>query len=89
MYWLHPQYHDKEKTNIMKPDELQSALHDPPKTFDRILFNRILGSMMGLTVGDALGAHVEFRPRQYLMEHPVTDLQGGGTWGLQKGQVTY
>jgi len=42
---------------------------------------------MGLVLGDALGAHVEFRPRQYLLEHPVRDLEGGGTWGLNKGQV--
>ena len=54
---------------------------------DRAVLNRVLGSMLGLALGDALGAHVEFRPRQYLVEYPVTDLEGGGTWGLQKGQV--
>ncbi|CAF4122747.1 unnamed protein product, partial [Rotaria sordida] len=42
--------------------------------------------MVGMALGDALGAHVEFRPRQYLIEHPVQDLTGGGTWGLKKGQ---
>ena len=43
--------------------------------------------MIGLALGDALGAHVEFRPYQYLVEHPVKDLQAGGTWGLEAGQV--
>lgn len=43
--------------------------------------------MAGLALGDALGAHVEFRPQSYLAEHPVTGLEGGGTWGLLKGQV--
>ncbi|CAF2743793.1 unnamed protein product [Rotaria sp. Silwood2] len=44
--------------------------------------------MFGLTVGDALGAHVEFRPNSYLVAHPVKDLVGGGTWGLERGQFT-
>ncbi|CAF1060218.1 unnamed protein product [Rotaria sp. Silwood1] len=44
--------------------------------------------MFGLTIGDALGAHVEFRPNSYLVANPVKDLEGGGTWGLQKGQFT-
>ncbi|CAF1104642.1 unnamed protein product [Adineta steineri] len=88
MHWLNPRYHDKDQKTIVKPNELEASLHDPPECTNDNLFNRVLGSMMGLTVGDALGAHVEFRPRQYLIEHPVTDLQGGGTWGLQQGQFT-
>ncbi|CAF4805776.1 unnamed protein product, partial [Rotaria sp. Silwood1] len=44
--------------------------------------------MFGLAMGDALGAHVEFRPNSYLVANPVQDLVGGGTWGLQKGQFT-
>ena len=53
------------------------------------ILDRISGSMVGMALGDALGAHVEFRPRSYLVAHPVKDLQGGGTWGLEKGQVKY
>ena len=45
--------------------------------------------MMGLALGDAVGAHVEFRPHQYLVDNPVTDITGGGTWGLEKGKVMY
>ena len=89
MHWLDPQYHDKNQKFIIKPDEFQSFLHDPPRSVHKNSLDRIMGSMMGLAIGDALGAHVEFRPRQYLIEHPVTDLQGGGTWGLRSGQVIY
>ncbi|CAF3965398.1 unnamed protein product [Rotaria sordida] len=44
--------------------------------------------MFGLAVGDALGAHVEFRPHSYLVVNPVKDLEEGGTWGLARGQFT-
>ncbi|CAF0840431.1 unnamed protein product [Adineta ricciae] len=84
--WLHKQ-HNTDGT-IMKPDQLEKLLENPPKSFDISVFDRIHGSMVGMALGDALGAHVEFRPHEYLVEHPVTDLQGGGTWGLSKGQFT-
>ena len=61
---------------------------DPPSIFDDQILNRIAGSMIGMAIGDALGAHVEFRPHDYLVQHPVTDLSSGGTWGLEKGQFT-
>ncbi|CAF4580363.1 unnamed protein product, partial [Didymodactylos carnosus] len=41
-----------------------------------------------LALGDALGAHVEFRPYSYLQANPVLTLTGGGTWGLSVGQWT-
>ncbi|CAF1350760.1 unnamed protein product [Rotaria sp. Silwood1] len=47
-----------------------------------------MGSMAGLALGDALGAHVEFKNRHFLLKYPVTDLRGGGTWGLRKGEFT-
>jgi hypothetical protein len=87
MHWLNPQYRDNKQMTIIKPDELETYLHDPHGPFNKDSLERILGSMIGLALGDALGAHVEFRPHQYLVEHPVTELQGGGTWGLQLGQV--
>jgi len=86
-HWLNPQFHDEESTKIKKPDELQSKLTQPPKPIDGKILDHVMGSFFGLALGDALGAHVEFRPRQYLLEHPVTDLQAGGTWGLREGQV--
>ncbi|CAF1312862.1 unnamed protein product [Adineta ricciae] len=49
---------------------------------------RIVGSLVGLAVGDALGASVEFRPQEYLVTNPVKTMQGGGTWGLDAGKWT-
>jgi hypothetical protein len=48
---------------------------------------RIAGSMLGLAVGDANGAATEFKPYEHLRAHPVKEMIGGGTWGLEKGQV--
>jgi ADP-ribosylglycohydrolase len=50
--------------------------------------NRIIGSLVGLAVGDALGASVEFRPQQYLAANPVRKMESGGTWGLDAGKWT-
>ncbi|CAF2989670.1 unnamed protein product [Rotaria sp. Silwood2] len=60
----------------------------PTKDIKDGILNRIQGSMIGMALGDALGAHVEFRPREFLLQNPVADLEGGGTWGLEKGQFT-
>lgn len=86
-HWLDPKYEDENKQIIMKPDRLQGYLKEVPRLINKGILDRIVGSMIGLVLGDALGAHVEFRPRQFLLDRPVTDLEGGGTWGLQKGQV--
>lgn len=86
--WFDRQFHSDGSRSIVRPDELEKRMSLPPvSASDPNLLNRIRGSIVGLALGDALGAHVEFRPREFLLEHPVTDLQGGGTWGLQKGQV--
>ncbi|CAF1044329.1 unnamed protein product [Rotaria sp. Silwood1] len=50
--------------------------------------DRVIGSLVGLAIGDALGASVEFRPHEYLQDNPVTEMQSGGTWGLNAGQWT-
>ena len=47
---------------------------------------RYQGCLMGLAVGDAVGTTVEFqRPDSF---PPVTDMVGGGPFGLQPGQWT-
>ncbi|CAF3639011.1 unnamed protein product [Rotaria sp. Silwood1] len=86
--WLDCQYHDKDNQSIMTPEDLETKLQDPHTVIDPTVLNYVKGSMFGMALGDALGAHVEFRPRQYLIEYPVQDLQEGGTWGLKKGQFT-
>jgi len=85
--WFDPQFHDKDHLHIKKPDEIENEMDEPPGEIDKLILDRIQGSIIGMALGDALGAHVEFRPHQYLVANPVTDLESGGTWGLKKGQV--
>lgn len=50
------------------------------------LRNRSRGALLGLAVGDALGATLEFkRPGTF---DPITDMVGGGPWGLRPGEWT-
>jgi hypothetical protein len=87
--WLEPQYHENDNERIKKPNELEDEMQSPPNDIDREILDRIHGSMIGMALGDALGASVEFRPHAYMVENPVATLQGGGTWGLEAGQVSY
>ncbi|HSJ29665.1 MAG TPA: ADP-ribosylglycohydrolase family protein [Acidimicrobiia bacterium] len=48
--------------------------------------DRALGCLLGLAVGDALGAAVEFLPPGSF--RPVTGMRGGGAHGLAPGQWT-
>jgi ADP-ribosyl-[dinitrogen reductase] hydrolase len=50
------------------------------------LRDRYVGCLLGLAVGDALGTTVEFRPRGSF--EPLTDMIGGGPFGLKPGQWT-
>ena len=45
-----------------------------------------LGAMLGLAIGDAMGAPVEFRPRGKFT--PVTGFRDGGPFKLKAGQWT-
>lgn len=56
----------------------------------RDLFDRALGAYLGLAIGDALGATVEFmRPREIQAQYGVhRDIIGGGWLKLARGQVT-
>lgn len=53
-------------------------------------FDRALGAYLGLAIGDALGATVEFmRPREIQAQYGVhRDMLGGGWLKLARGQVT-
>ncbi|CAM4798712.1 unnamed protein product [Rotaria magnacalcarata] len=86
--WLNLNYHQHGEKLIKRPHELVAAMINPPMAVDDKILNRIQGSMVGMALGDALGAHVEFRPHSFLVSNPVFNLQGGGTWGLEKGQFT-
>ena len=46
---------------------------------------KIKDGICGLVVGDALGVPVEFKRREYLIENPVTEMMGHGTYNMPKG----
>ena len=73
-----------------QPYKELNRLQDPAITQlpDNDILLRIQGSLIGLAIGDTVGASSEFRPYSYMQEHRVTDMNGGGTWGLEKGQWT-
>ena len=48
--------------------------------------DRYRGALLGLAVGDAVGTTVEFKPRGTFP--PVTDMVGGGPFGLKAGEWT-
>jgi ADP-ribosyl-[dinitrogen reductase] hydrolase len=48
--------------------------------------DRYLGALLGLACGDAIGTTVEFSPRGSFAQ--VTDMTGGGPFGLKAGQWT-
>lgn len=48
--------------------------------------DRAMGAWMGLAVGDAVGTTIEFRARDSYA--PLTDMVGGGPFGLRPGEWT-
>ena len=47
--------------------------------------NRVVGGLIGVAVGDALGVPVELEPRARRIEDPICDMRGGGTYGQPPG----
>jgi ADP-ribosyl-[dinitrogen reductase] hydrolase len=50
------------------------------------MLNRFRGCLLGLACGDAVGTSVEFKPRGTFP--PLTDMVGGGPFGLRAGEWT-
>ena len=46
---------------------------------------QIESALFGVAVGDALGVPVEFKSRQTILQNPVTDMIGYGTYNLPPG----
>jgi ADP-ribosyl-[dinitrogen reductase] hydrolase len=56
-------------------------------TYPEITFqHRARGALIGLAVGDSIGTTAEFKPRGSFK--PLTDMVGGGPFGLEPGQFT-
>ena len=45
----------------------------------------IKSALFGVAIGDALGVPVEFSPREKLLQDPITDMTGYGTYNLPAG----
>jgi ADP-ribosyl-[dinitrogen reductase] hydrolase len=64
---------------MKKTDKTRSSMLLTPQ-------DRYAGCLLGLAVGDALGAPVEFQPPGSFA--PLTDMIAGGPFNLQRGQYT-
>ncbi|WP_210394813.1 ADP-ribosyl-[dinitrogen reductase] hydrolase [Motiliproteus sediminis] len=66
------------------------VLNNPPPERDATLLERVRGSYLGLAIGDALGATVEFMtPTEIAHQYGVhRDIIGAGWLKLKPGQVT-
>ena len=49
------------------------------------LNNNIKSALFGVAIGDALGVPVEFKSRETILQKPVTDMIGYGTYNLPPG----
>ncbi len=45
----------------------------------------IIGGIMGVIIGDALGLPVQFMTKTEIRKNPITDMTGGGAFGLEPG----
>ncbi len=50
--------------------------------------SKIRDGLYGFIIGDAFGAYCEFAPREKLLEKPVTDMLGYGTFDVPEGTWT-
>lgn len=64
-------------------NEPAQGIH-PTRPLNRL--DRARGALLGLAAGDAVGTTVEFKPRGSFA--PLTDMVGGGPFGLLPGQWT-
>lgn len=68
------------------PEGEGRRLANPTQKIPPYLRERMRGALVGLAVGDALGTTLEFKaPGSFA---PLTDLVGGGPFGLKKGEWT-
>jgi ADP-ribosyl-[dinitrogen reductase] hydrolase len=65
---------------------LQPVPEPEPSTTAEAIRDRAVGCLLGLAVGDAVGTTLEFKARDSYA--PLTDMVGGGSFGLRPGEWT-
>jgi ADP-ribosyl-[dinitrogen reductase] hydrolase len=74
------------KVRQVRPGAIETrAQEDHLRAIERI-YDRSIGCLIGLAVGDALGTTLEFKPRDTYPH--ITDMVGGGPFGLDAGTWT-
>lgn len=74
------------KVRKVRPGAIETkAQEDHLREIERI-YDRSCGCLVGLAVGDALGTTLEFKPRDTYVY--ITDMVGGGPFGLDAGTWT-
>ena len=66
--------------------QLKEIPEEQPSTSNEAIRDRARGALVGLAVGDAVGTTLEFKTRDACQF--LTDMVGGGPFGLQAGQWT-
>lgn len=78
---------------VETPEQEAYVLRQKPSPENRpsrskaMIEDRAVGALLGLAVGDALGTALEFASRDDRAE-PLTDMVGGGPFGLRAGEWT-
>lgn len=49
----------------------------------------IIVGIIGVVIGDALGLPVQFMTKTEIRKNPITDMTGGGAFGLEPVQQPY
>lgn len=70
----------------VRPGAIETVSQEDHLHSIRGIYDRARGCLLGLAVGDALGTTLEFRPRDSY-DH-ITDMVGGGPFGLEPGTWT-
>ncbi len=74
------------QVRTVRPGAIETrAQEDHLRAIERI-YDRSCGCLIGLAVGDALGTTLEFKPRDTYRH--ITDMVGGGPFGLDAGTWT-
>jgi ADP-ribosyl-[dinitrogen reductase] hydrolase len=58
---------------------------DTVRSVDNQMKNRIMGGILGVLVGDALGLPVQFLSRGEIQDNPITEMRGYGTFDVPAG----